>query len=376
MRIPLVDLAPQHREIEAEVRGEMEGLIDEAAFVLGPAVSAFEESYARYCGTRYCVGVASGTDALELALRAIGVEAGDEVIVPTNSFVASALAVVRAGARPVLVDVEERHQLIDVEAAAARIGPRTRAVMAVDLYGQMPPMEALEELAESAGITLVEDAAQSHGARRHDRRAGGFGEIAGTSFYPAKNLGAWGDGGAVLTDREDLAQRVKCLRNYGSQEKYVHPELGFNSRLDTLQAIVLSAKLRRLDAWNAQRQQAAARYDALLAELPGVRLPARAEGNEHVWHLYTLRLAERDRVAGELQREGIGVGIHYPVPIHLQGAFAHLGHRPGDFPVAESAARHTLSLPLFPGIREEQQRRVAQALRRALDREGSRELDS
>jgi len=364
--IPLVDLAWQHREIEAEVRAGFEAVLSSGAFILGPAVAEFEAAYALACEVPHCIGVASGTDALELGLRALGIGAGHEVILPANTFIASALAVVRAGAEPVLVDAEAEHLLIDVAGVAARIGPRTRAVMGVDLFGQLPDMEKLEALAGEAGIALVEDAAQSQGARRHGRAAGSFGAVAGTSFYPAKNLGAYGDAGAVVTRDEEIAARVRRLRNYGSEQKYHHPEIGFNSRLDTLQAVVLKAKLARLAEWNEARRRAAARYDALLADLPGLRRPATLPGNEHVFHLYVVRVPQRDRVLAALQAAGVGAGVHYPVPIHLQGAFAGLRHDRGSFPVAECAAEEMISLPLYPGIGVVQQERVASVLRRAL----------
>jgi dTDP-4-amino-4,6-dideoxygalactose transaminase len=266
----------------------------------------------------------------------------------------------------VLVDCDPVHHLIDSERVTARLGLRTRAVIPVHLYGQMAPLEALAELLRGRDITVVEDAAQAQGARRHGRVAGGVGAIAGTSFYPGKNLGAYGDGGAVLTASDDLARRARALRNYGSEVKYAHPEIGFNSRLDTLQAVVLRAKLRRLAAWNAARRAAAERYDRLLAGVRGVTLPATLAGNEHVWHLYVVRVPDRDRVLARLAEAGIGAGIHYPVPLHLQGAFAGLGHRRGDFPAAEAAAAEVLSLPIFPHITPEQQERVASTLAAAV----------
>jgi dTDP-4-amino-4,6-dideoxygalactose transaminase len=371
MSIPLVDLSIQHREIEAEIREGFEALMQSGAYILGPPVKEFEAAYARYSDVAHCVGVANGTDALELGLRALDIGPGDEVVLPANTFIASALAVVRAGAEPVLVDSDPDSHLIDVEAVARRIGARTRAIMPVDLYGQVADMEALEKLAAEAGIALVEDAAQSHGARQGGRRAGGFGAVAGTSFYPGKNLGAYGDAGAVLTGSDEVASRLRRLRNYGSEVKYHHPEVGFNSRLDSFQAIVLLAKLERLDGWNESRRAAAARYAALLAELPGVALPSCVEGNEHVWHIYAIRVANRDRVLAALNEAGIGAGVHYPTPLHMQGAFAHLGDGEGSFPAAEAAAREMISLPLFPGISEEQQRTVRDALASALRRGGA-----
>lgn len=372
MKIPLVDLALQHAEIEAEVRAGFERVMAASAYVLGPDVAAFENEYAAFCGSPHCIGTANGTDALELAIRALGVGPGDEVVLPANTFIASALAVLRAGAAPVLVDCEPTHYGLDVGAALDRIGPRTRALMAVDLFGQLADFASLEEPCRAAGVALVEDAAQSQGASFRGRVAGTFGDVAGTSFYPGKNLGAYGDAGAVVTRRDDLAARVRQLRNYGSDVKYHHPEQGFNSRLDTLQAVVLRAKLARLPGWNVLRSAAADRYRALLSDAEGIGLPSVRPGHVHVWHIYAVRVAERDRVIAQLHAEGIGAGIHYPVPIHLQGAFADLGHRPGDFPHAERAAAEMISLPIYPGITSGQQEQVAEALRRAVARGGSR----
>ena len=359
--IPLVDLAAQHREIAAEVADGLARVIERTAFILGEEVSAFERAYAAFAGLRHCIGVGNGTDALELGLRAIGVGPGDEVILPANTFIATAAAVVRAGATPALVDCDPVHLLIDPERTAARVTSRTKAIIPVHLYGQAAPVEAIGD-----GVAIVEDAAQAQGATRHGRSVGGLGIVAGTSFYPGKNLGAYGDAGAVLTDADDVAQKVRALRNYGSEVKYAHPEIGFNSRLDPLQAVVLAAKLRRLAAWNDARRAAARRYDALLAGVAGVSRPSTLAGNEHVWHLYVVRVARRDDVLRRLNAAGIGAGIHYPVPVHLQGAFAGLGHRRGDFPVAEAAADEILSLPLYPHITAAQQERVVEALRATL----------
>jgi dTDP-4-amino-4,6-dideoxygalactose transaminase len=364
--IPLVDLGLQHREIAAEVERGIADVVANTAFVLGPAVAAFEAEFASFCGVPHAVGVGNGTDALELIVRALDIGPGDEVILPANTFIATALAVIRAGAKPVLVDSDPVFHLIDVEQTRAAVGPRTRALMPVDLYGQVAPMEALDAIASDAGLAIVEDAAQAHGARRGGRAAGGFGRAAGFSFYPGKNLGAYGDAGAITTTSDAMADRVRRLRNWGSDRKYHHPQEGFNSRLDTLQAVVLRAKLARLEDWNESRRRAVARYHELLAGLDAVVRPEAAPGNEHVWHLYVVRVPERDRVLEQLQGAGIGAGIHYPIPVHLQGATAGLGYRRGDFPVAERAAEEILSLPLFPGISEGQQVRVAEALAKAL----------
>lgn len=366
--IPLVDLRAQHGQVSERVRAGIEDVLRRGSFILGEEVAAFEAAFAKYTGVRHCVGVGSGTDAIELMLRAAGIGSGDEVIVPANSFIATALAVVRAGATPVFADVEARYYLVDSERLATRIGARTRAIIAVHLFGQMAPMSTLDALAREAGVLLFEDAAQAHGARQVGAGPGRFGVAAASSFYPSKNLGACGDGGAVLTNDGDLAQRVRALRNYGSERKYHHPILGFNSRLDTMQAVVLNAKLPLLDEWNAARRQAAARYDRLLERMPNVVRPAVRPENEPVWHLYVVRVPQRDLVLERLTAAGIGAGVHYPVPIHLQGAFRDRGHGVGDFPVTERAAAEILSLPLFPEITLAQQEQVAAELARALAR--------
>ncbi len=364
--IPLVDLGAQHRQIAREVVAGFEKVMSATSFVLGDEVDGFEQEFARYCGTARCVSVANGTDAIELALRAAGVVAGDEVVIPANTFIATAGAVERAGARPVLVDVDPDYHLMDVAKMAGRLGPGVRAVVPVHLYGQQAPVEAIRAALDGSGAVMVEDAAQAQGAVRHGVGIGGAGLAAATSFYPGKNLGAYGDAGAVVTDSDEIAERLLRLRNHGTESKYEHVEVGFNSRLDTLQAVVLRAKLARLAGWNEARRAAARRYDDLLAGLPGVRLPATMAGNEHVFHLYVVRVPDRDRVLGELHAAGIGAGIHYPRPVHLHRAYRHLGYGPGDFPVAEAAAGEILSLPLFPEITPDQQERVAKAVALAL----------
>jgi dTDP-4-amino-4,6-dideoxygalactose transaminase len=363
--IPLVDLKAQHAEIFDEVSAGLAQVIADSAFILGPAVREFEEAFARYCEVSHCVGVANGTDAIELTLRALGIGPGDEVIVPANTFIATALGVVRAGARPVIVDCDG-YQLLDPGRIEAALTPRTRAVMPVHLFGQIADMKVIGEIAAARGLFVIEDAAQSQGARRNGRRSGGFGIAAATSFYPGKNIGAYGDAGAVLTSSDEIAARLRKLRNWGSETKYHHPEIGFNSRLDTIQAVVLSAKLKRLDAWNEARRRAAARYDALLSGIEGIELPRTLPGNEHVWHLYVIRVPRRDEVLAKLNAEGIGAGIHYPVPLHLHGALRDLGYRKGDFPIAEKAAAEILSLPIYPHITQDDQERVAEGLRKAL----------
>jgi dTDP-4-amino-4,6-dideoxygalactose transaminase len=365
-RIPLVDLMLQHAQVVEEVERGFAEVLASGAYVGGPAVASFEREYADYLGVRHCIGVGNGTDAIELALRACGIGAGDEVVLPANTFVATAEAVVRAGALPVLADVDKDCLLIDPESVASVVGPASRAVVPVHLFGQTAPLERLEQLVAEHELVLVEDAAQSQGALRYGRPAGSFGMASATSFYPGKNLGAYGDAGAVLTDDDDVARRVRLLGNHGSGAKYRHDQLGFNSRMDTLQAVVLRAKLARLADWNDQRRAAADRYDELLADVPDVRLPLRLEGNLDVWHLYVVRVPDRDAVLQRLNEAGIGAGIHYPVPVHLQPAFRHLGSGPGSFPVTEAAAGEILSLPLYPGITVQQQERVVDVVRSGL----------
>lgn len=365
-QIPLVDLAAAHAAVKDEVRVGWERVLSNTSFVLGEDVANFEQEFADFSGAAHCVGVANGTDALEIALRAVGIGPGDEVVVPANTFIASVLAISRAGARPVLVDCTPDTQLIDVERTEAAVGSKTKAVMPVHLFGQMAPMSDLASISQSAGIALIEDAAQSQGAEQDRHKSGSAGTIAGTSFYPGKNLGAYGDAGAVLTSNSELAQRVRALRNYGSDVKYHHPETGFNSRLDTLQAVVLRAKLRQLGDANARRRSAAARYDDLLNGIEQIGLPVTASGNTHVWHLYVVTVPDRDEILSKLHESGVMAGVHYPVPVHLQGAFAHLGHTAGDFPHTERASGQILSLPLFPEITPAQQERVAESLTRAL----------
>jgi dTDP-4-amino-4,6-dideoxygalactose transaminase len=365
--IPLVNLQLQHAAVADEVAEGWRQVLARTAFIGGPQVAEFEKSYATFIGTPHCIGVANGTDAIELALRALGVGPGDECILPANTFIATAEAVHRAGATPVLVDcADDETYLMDCDAVEAAVTERTRALIPVHLYGQAAPVERLLELAARTGAYLVEDAAQSQGAQRNGAAAGALGHAAATSFYPGKNLGAYGDAGAVLTGSDDVAERVRMMRDHGSPRKYEHAIFGVNSRLDTLQAVVLSAKLRRLAGWNAARRAAAARYDEMLRDCEAVTRPRTLDGNVHVWHLYVVRVPNRDAVLKELHASGIGAGIHYPVPVHLTEAFAGLGYAEGAFPVAEKSAAEIISLPLFPEITAGQQEFVVSALRAAV----------
>ena len=365
--IPFVDLGWQHAVVADEVATGIANVLSEGAFINGPDVVAFEQEMAHYLGIEHCLGVGNGTDALELAIRGAGIPAGSEIIVPANTFIASAEAVVRAGCSLRLVDCDPRTQLIDVEQVASALDAGVRVVLPVHLYGQIAPLEKIEARLADAGVALIEDAAQAQGARRHGRSSGQWGIAGGTSFYPGKNLGAYGDAGAVLTNDHQIAGRVRALRNHGGERKYEHSYIGTNSRLDTVQAVVLRAKLQRLENWNELRRAAADRYASLLSGIDGVTLPTTLEGNVHVWHLYVIEVDDRDEVLAKVTGAGVGAGIHYPTPIHLTDAFAGtLPYGRGDFPVAERLATRILSLPMFPGITVEQQERVAEALAAAV----------
>lgn len=361
--VPFVDLARQTRALATELRPAMDAVMERGDFILGEAVERFEQDFAAWLGTRHAVGVASGLDALRLALLGLGLGPGDEVILPANTFLATALAVTAVGATPVVVDCDERTQQVDVAQLAAAVTPRTKALIPVHLFGHPADMDGVAAVASKHGLAVIEDAAQAHGAQLGDRRCGTFGDAGCFSFYPAKNLGAFGDGGMVVTGDEALALRLRELRNYGQRDKNVHATLGGNSRLDTLQAAVLGVKLRHLDAWNARRVAHAARYSELLADT-GLVLPWTQAGTSPVFHLYVVRSTKRDELRTHLATAGIQTGIHYPTPVHLQPAYASLGYRRGQFPVAEKLAGEILSLPMFPELETGEIERVAEAVRR------------
>lgn len=365
-KIPFLDLAAQSAEIAEEVLPVWHAQFVGAGFIGGAEVEAFEREFAEYIGVEHVVGVSNGTDALELAFRAVGVERGDEVIMPANTFIATAEAASRIGARPVFVDVDDEHLLIDPDAVEAAITDRTKVIAPVHLYGQTAPVDRLVPIAERHGLTVIEDAAQSQGASSAAGRAGTMGRVAATSFYPGKNLGAAGDAGAVMTNDAEIAAFVRNVAAHGSTVKYVHDRIGMNARLDAVQAPVLRAKLRRLERWNERRRAAATRYGELLAGADGIRLPVIRPGNTDVWHLYVVRVDQRDRVAAALAERGVATAIHYPTPVHLTAAYADLGISAGAFPVAEKAAGQILSLPMFPHLSEQQQHTVADAMRSAV----------
>ncbi len=365
MTVPFVDLKAQYRSIKPEVDEAIGRVLETTAFILGPAVEEFERAFADYLGAEFCVGVSNGTAAVQLALAGCGVAAGDEVILPANTFIATAEAVSALGAVPVLVDCERDSSNIDAGRVEAAITPRTRAVVPVHLYGQPADLDPVFDVARRRGLEVVEDAAQAHGARYKGRRVGALGRAGAFSFYPGKNLGAYGEGGAVVTSDADVARRLRLLRDHGSERKYEHEIVGHNYRLEGIQGAVLSVKLERLDGWNARRREHAARYRQLLAPLEesgALSLPREMPYAEHVYHLFVVRSDERGELQKHLAAAGVQTGIHYPVPVHLQPAYASLGHTPGDFPEAERQASRVLSLPMFAELTEEQLARVAESV--------------
>lgn len=358
--IPFLDLELQHRPILADLAEAARQVIASGHFVLGERTAAFEQAFADYCGVSHTVAVNTGTSALHLALLAAGVGPGDEVITTPATFVATVAAIQYAGASARLVDVDPETWTLDPARIEAAITPRTKAIIPVHLHGRLADMAPILEIARAHGLVVIEDAAQAHGAESGGRRAGAFGDLGCFSFYPGKNLGACGEGGAVTTDRSDLADRLRRLRDWGQERKYLHVDKGFNYRMDEIQAALLHVKLPHLDRWTALRRQAAALYDELL-DKAGVVHAAPADGRDHVYHVYAVRVADRDAVRARLAPT-VGTNIHYPIPVHLQPAYADLGYRPGDFPVAEALAHETLSLPMFPGLTDDQVQAVCEAL--------------
>ncbi|HEX8070886.1 MAG TPA: DegT/DnrJ/EryC1/StrS family aminotransferase [Pyrinomonadaceae bacterium] len=350
MNVPFLDLKPVYAELQAELDAAWRRAVSSGWYILGAEVAAFEAEFAAYCGARHCVGVGNGLDAIHLILRALGIGPGDEVLVPSNTFIATWLGVTYAGATPVPVEPDEETFNLDPARLEAAITGRTRAIVPVHLYGQCADMDAINAVAARYGLKVVEDAAQAQGARYKGRRAGALADAAAFSFYPGKNLGALGDAGAVVTDDAALAERVRVLSNYGSRVKYAHEVRGVNSRLDELQAALLRAKLPRLDEWNERRRRVAQIYTQALEGVPDLRLPRAPAWAEPVWHLYVVRHPERARLREHLAARGVGTLIHYPLPPHLQPAYADMGCAPGAFPVAERMAREVLSLPMGPHL--------------------------
>ena len=360
--IPLVDLKSAYARLRAEIDAATARVLAGGWYILGPEVSAFEAEFAAYLGAGHAVGVASGTDAVLLALRALGVGPGDEVITVAHTAVATVAAIALAGATPCFVDIDTATYTLDPGRLEAAITPRTRAIVPVHLYGAPADMQPILAIAQAHGLLVIEDCAQAHGATTDGRRAGTLGDAAAFSFYPTKNLGALGDGGAVVTKRPEVAERLRLLRQYGWRERYVSDIEGYNSRLDELQAAILRVRLRHLDAENAARRRLAAQYDAALADLP-LALPAAWPEEGAVYHLYVVAADERDALAAYLAAQGIGTGVHYPVPIHCQPAYAHFGYGPGSLPATEAAAARVLSLPMYPDLPAAAVDQVAAAIR-------------
>jgi dTDP-4-amino-4,6-dideoxygalactose transaminase len=369
MPIPLCDLVAQYQSMKADVLNAIEDVLESMHLFLGPNNGAFEAEFAAHCGAQFCVTVGNGTDALHLALRAAGIGPGDEVITVAHTFVATTEAISMVGARPVFVDIDPRTFNIDVAHIEACITPRTRAIVPVHLYGQIADMDPIMDIAADHNLVVVEDAAQAHGAEYRGRRAGSLGHLGCFSFYFSKNLGAYGEGGAITTSDPELAHRLRLYRDHGSAVRYQHELLGYNTRMDEIQAAVLRLKLPRLDQWNEQRRRHAATYDRLLAE-SGVIRPNLVSDASHVYYVYVVRTDQRDRLREHLAEREIGTGIHYPVPIHLQPASRGFGYREGDLPHTERAAREVLSLPMYAELTDEQIACVADAVRAVCPQHG------
>lgn len=367
--IPLVDLKAQYATIGAEVDSAIRRVVENTSFIMGPEVSAFEKAFAAFCDVKHCIGVGSGTAALELTLRALGIGPGDEVITVAHTFIATAEAISAVGATPVFIDIDPQTYNMSAGALLQAIRPRTRAVIPVHIYGQPADMTTLSAIAGQHHIPVIEDAAQAHAATWAGRKTGGLGTAACFSFYPGKNLGAYGDAGAVTTDDDDVAEQVRLLRNHGRHDKYLHEIKGFGHRIDALQAAILAAKLPYLDEWTCARRRLAVRYNQLLGDLE-LMLPHVDSQAEAAWHLYVIRTPLREEMLNYLKKEGIGAGVHYPIPLHLQPAYAELGYGPGSLPVTEAVAKSCLSLPLYPEMSDEQQDRVAAAIRTFLEAQG------
>jgi dTDP-4-amino-4,6-dideoxygalactose transaminase len=363
MNVPFVDLKAQYQAIAADVDDAIRRVVANADFILGKDVELFEQEFADYCEAKYAVGLDTGISALELALRAHGIEAGDEVITVSHTFIASVSSISFTGAQPVFVDVDSKTYTMDASQIEAAITPRTKAILPVHLYGQPADMDAILAIARKRHLVVIEDACQAHGAHYKGKRVGTLGDAGCFSFYPAKNLGAYGDGGMLVTNSVEVAEKMRMLRNYGQREKYHHVFLAYNRRLDTLQAAVLRVKLRHLDDWNAGRQQAARLYDELLKDVGGVIPPHAASDRTHVYHLYVIQHPRRDALMSHLREQGVSAGLHYPTPVHLQPCYESLGVPRGSLPVTESLAPRILSLPMYPEITREQVEHVCQQIR-------------
>ncbi len=368
MKVPFLDLRSQYETLKNEISAALDGVLKETAFVSGPFVEAFEKAFAAFCGTKHAIGVGSGTSALWTVLQGYGIGEGDEVITVPNTFIATAEAISRCGARPVFVDVCEDTQTMDPLRLESAVTGRTKAVIPVHLFGQTADMDPIMEIAGRHGLIVVEDACQAHGALYKGRPAGSIGHAGCFSFYPGKNLGAYGEAGAVITNDDELCKRIRMCRDHGQSEKYRHEMVGWNDRMDGFQGAVLAVKLKYLPLWNEARRRHAAMYSDLLGSLPQLFLPEEAAYAKHVYHIFAVRIPERDRVIRDLQNAGVTCGIHYPVPVHLQRAYHFMNLPRGSFPFSEEAADRLLSLPMYPELRPEQIRYVADALVESLSR--------
>jgi dTDP-4-amino-4,6-dideoxygalactose transaminase len=360
-RVPYLDLEAQYDSIRTEVLTALEGICQSGRFAQGPATREFEENFAEYCGTAHCVSLNSGTSALHLALRCLDIGPGDEVVTVAMTFIATAWAISYVGATPVFVDIDHARRTMCPTKLEAAITPRTKAIIPVHLYGMPAEMDRIKAIADRHGLPIIEDAAQAHGARYRGKPVGQFGQIACFSFYPSKNLGAYGEGGALITNEASIAQRARSLRDHAQSQKYLHDEIGYNYRMDSFQAAVLAIKLKRLDGWNTARADRAAYYTELLKN-SSYKLPTQFSDSECVWHCYVIESPERDRVRSVLQDAGIETAVHYAVPVHLQKAYAHLGYKLGDLPVAETLCQRCLSLPIYPELSKEKIMTIASIL--------------
>lgn len=376
MEVPFLDLKAQYNSIKDEVNSSIQQVLDKTAFAGGPFVQQFEESFATYCQTKHAIGVSNGTSALWLALAGLEVGAGDEVITVANTFIATAEAISFAGATPVFVDIDESTHTMDPEAIEAAITPKTKAIIPVHLFGQMADLNPIMKIARKHNLFVIEDAAQAHGATYQGHRAGSIADVGCFSFYPGKNLGAYGEAGGVVTNNAEVAARIRMIRDHGQSKKYFHKVIGWNARMDGIQGAVLSVKLKYIDQWNELRRQHAHEYDNLLASVPGVLTPKVAPYGTHVYHIYALRMANREEVMSRLRQNGVACGIHYPLPLHQQEAYEYLNYKQGDFPISEKCCAEYISLPMFAELTPTQILHVAETLKQVVTEMSSQAQDN
>lgn len=362
MKVPFVDLKKQYESIKKEIDSKISFLINNSAFILGEDLEKFEKEFSEFCNIGYCIGVSSGTDALMIALRALGIVNGDEVITVPNTFIATAEAISLTGARPVFVDINEEDYNINVDLVKEKITEKTKAIIPVHLFGQPADIKGIMDIANKNNLFVVEDACQAHGAEFESKKVGTFGDVGCFSFYPGKNLGAYGDGGAVVTNNKEIYRKILSMRSHGEVEKNKHEVIGSTNRLDNLQAGILRVKLKYLKKWNSKRRENASIYRKYLSDLK-IIVPEELEGRKHIYHIFAVRLKDRDKVRKELFNRGIATGIHYPIPIHMQKAYRFLGYNKGDFPVSEMVANEILSLPMFPELSEDQIKYICNLLK-------------